>query len=280
NIPGSGRTDCDQNGHFNIESDHAWEYMVRADGWLQYILLEDDTQITGVDTFSDSVDKIIVFSAPASVIGIPQDDWAYTVVVGSQDFQHFREFFEVPQEWNFGGGDDSSYDPNVVDILLPEYMNQTEILESFDVDSEIYCTIPAVYNGMESTRQPEIDILNSDTNYTLTENEVNATITINFSVPNDVDVDYFEIYVNSTLLTTLTAESINVSLALGVGIHNITIKVVDVTGESASDSIIIIIKPYQEPSNNGFKIPGYNYLGIIGVIVLVTNLIVVKRKKN
>ncbi|MCF2141826.1 MAG: hypothetical protein K9W44_17375 [Candidatus Lokiarchaeota archaeon] len=280
NVPGSGRTDCDQNGHFNISSEHAWEYMVRADGWLQYILLEDDTQVSGVSTFSDSVDKVIVFSAPASVIGLPQTDWAYTVVVGSQDFQKFREFYAQPQEWKFGGGDDSSYDPNVVDVLLPSYMNQTEILGNYDESSETYCTIPAVYLGMDNveTVEPTIEITTTNQNYTLPENINTMNISISFSVPADVSIDYFEIFINNTLASTLPANATEYILSFEEGIYNITVKVFDTNGKSASASIIITVNSLKEPEDEPKKgIAGFSILYL--TISLVIGIIYLQNKK-
>ena len=60
-VAGSGSTECDQNGHFTISADHAWDVMVRSDGWLRYVLWPNGTQSSGVTSSSDSVDKIIYF---------------------------------------------------------------------------------------------------------------------------------------------------------------------------------------------------------------------------
>ncbi|MHA1520294.1 MAG: glucodextranase DOMON-like domain-containing protein, partial [Promethearchaeota archaeon] len=282
-ITGSGRTDCDQNGHFTIEEDHAWEYMVRADGWLQYILLEDDSQISGVSTFSDSVDNIIVFSAPASVIGIPQKMWAYTVVVGSQDYQAFREFFEVEQEWKFGGGDDSYFDPNVIDVLLPANVDQNAILNDYDPVAELFCTIPAVYLEPD-TIAPTIDILTTVTEYTLTADETTVDVEILFAASDNEELTKIDVSINDLLDRTLASNVSSITLTLSVGTYEINLKAVDAWENEAEMSITIIILPFSDETDDhptdddgGSRISGFS-IGMFAILSLSAIVWIAKRR--
>ncbi len=278
NIPGSGSTTCDQNGHFNIEDEHAWEMMVRADGWLQYVLYSNQTMLEGsVETFSDSVDNIIVYSALLSIIGTPSPDWAYTVVVGSQDYQAFRDFLSQPQEWKFGGGDDSEWDPNIVDCLVPEGIDQEAILNSYDVLNQQYCTIPAVglnVQFQEDTIAPNISIiepLDDPFEVSIPRGESTASVNISWEASDDKEIDRFEIYDGNEFLSEYNATISSVILELPEGEHIIKVNVFDSAENYSSDSITIIV-------TTGSKISGFPILLLLGSIGLVVGLIIKNQK--
>jgi alpha-amylase/alpha-mannosidase (GH57 family) len=277
NIPGSGSTTCDQNGHFDIEEEHAWEIMVRADGWLQYVLYSNQTMLEGsVETFSDSVDKVIVYSAPISVIGIPTQDWTYTVVVGSQDYQAFRDFLSQPQEWKFGGGDDSEWDPNTVDCLVPLGVDQEAILNSYDVLNQEYSTIPAVGPNIQfqdDTIDPIISIIEpAEDPYevSLPRRESTAPVNISWEASDNNEIDRFEIYDGNIFLSEYNLTVRSVILELTEGEHIIKVNVFDSAENYTSASITIIV--------SGSKISGFPIWLLLGSIGVAMGLLIKNKK--
>ena len=277
----SGATHCDQNGHFTIDSKNAWEVLVRSDGFTRYILWQNDTQTLGVESFSDAVDKIIVFKAPRSVVGTPTTNWAYTVVVGSQDYSAFREFYSQTQEWKFGGGDDSAYDPNVVDMVVPEGRDQDEILDSYSVAAMTYAILPAIGPGIGF----EADITDPIVSFTSPENGVefilskgetvyNLVVSWDASDPAQGDLAglaSIELYVDGTLQTGLTVNDTSKTISLGTGNHTIRINIFDNTGNYGSDSIWVVIKEAPKASS-GF--------GIFGAISLISAITLYRKRRK
>ncbi|MFX0090773.1 MAG: glucodextranase DOMON-like domain-containing protein [Candidatus Hodarchaeota archaeon] len=271
NIAGSGATYCDQNGHFNVSSDYAWEIMVRADGWLQYYKLSNGTQGSGITTGSDALDKIIYYSIPISTIGRPTQNWTYTVVVGSQDFQAFREFYSEVQEWKFGGGDDSAYDPNLVDILVPEGMNETEVLNDYSVAEERYVVIPAVGPSITYTPDTEAPVIAITTpstdpyNVSLTGNITTAKVTIEWTVTDNVGVVKQEVYDGNVFITELNGSTTSYGLDLSEGKHIIRINAYDARDNIGSASITINVS-----SPTTAVTPGFLTFPVIVAILLLT----------
>ncbi|MHA2294689.1 MAG: glucodextranase DOMON-like domain-containing protein [Candidatus Hodarchaeales archaeon] len=281
NVKGSGSTECDQNGHFSIEEEHAWEVMVRADGWLQYIYWPNGTETSGVTTLADAIDKIIVYKAPLSVVGTPTDDWSYVVVVGSQDFQAFREFYTQPQEWKFGGGDDSEYDPNLVDLLTPEGMNQADVLNSYSIAEKKYAVLPAVGPKITyetDTESPQVTITSpTDDPHTvsLASGTTDATISVTWSATDNVEIDHFDLFVGNEFLAEVSATTMSYDFTLESGEHVIKINAYDTSDNFGSASITINVEQAQEPPP-GF-VPGFTVL--TALIALPFIVLYLKRKK-
>ncbi|MHA1332044.1 MAG: glucodextranase DOMON-like domain-containing protein, partial [Candidatus Hodarchaeales archaeon] len=281
-VPGSGATRCDQNGHFEIDPANAWEVLVRSDGFTRYVLWPNDTQTLGIKSFSDAVDKIIVFKAPRSVVGTPTEDWAYTVVVGSQDFSAFREFYSQPQEWKFGGGDDSAYDPNVVDMLVPEGRDQDEILDSYSVAEMRYAVLPAVGPGIgfeEDVTNPIVIITSPPDNSTFTlekgESEYNLTVTWNAYDPDQGDlsgISTIEVYLDGVLITGISVNDTSVSVLLSAGSHTIRINVFDNSGNYGSATITVTISPTSQKSP-------WPITSMLLALVVATLIPILKRKR-
>eukprot|EP00002_Diphylleia_rotans_P006329 TRINITY_DN156_c0_g1_i36.p1 TRINITY_DN156_c0_g1~~TRINITY_DN156_c0_g1_i36.p1 ORF type:complete len:1390 (+),score=333.27 TRINITY_DN156_c0_g1_i36:195-4364(+) len=83
---------------------------------------------------------------PLSETGIPQDDWAYTVWCGSENFGKFRQVNAKPEEWVLGGGDDGFTDPNIVEILAPPNVNKTDIWNMYKTERRTI--VPAIGNDI------------------------------------------------------------------------------------------------------------------------------------
>ncbi|MCL4439527.1 MAG: hypothetical protein M1609_02720 [Firmicutes bacterium] len=72
--------------------------------------------------------------------------WKYYVLVGSQDGSgpdNFRVVKAVYGQYNFGGGTDTDYSPNVIDMLAPA-KEQQKMLGSFSVTKRTQATIKPV----------------------------------------------------------------------------------------------------------------------------------------
>jgi hypothetical protein len=240
----------------------------------------DDTQILGVQAFSDSVDRLIVFKAPLSVVGTPASNWAYIVVVGSQDYSAFREFFVAPQEWKFGGGDDSAYDPNVVDMLVPEGINQDDILDAYSVADQSYCVLPAVGPGIgfeADTTNPTITITAPENNSVFSLSGETYDLTVEWDVIDpdqgtNAGIDRVEIYVDGVFTKEVLSNETSAVLELEKGTHTIRLNAYDLTGNFASASITVEIK-------DTAAIPGFDLFFAIAMIAIVTISTKIRRKK-
>lgn len=72
--------------------------------------------------------------------------WKYYVLVGSQDGNgpdNFRPVKAVVGQWHFGGGTDTPYSPNVIDILAPAG-KQREMLGSFSLARRMQAVVEPV----------------------------------------------------------------------------------------------------------------------------------------
>lgn len=81
--------------------------------------------------------KTIRVTIPKGYLPGNPELWSYYVLVGSQDGSgpdNYRPVLANVSRWNFGGGSDTKYHPNVLDILAPAEGSYTQekMLGSFD----------------------------------------------------------------------------------------------------------------------------------------------------
>ncbi|MHA2363025.1 MAG: glucodextranase DOMON-like domain-containing protein [Candidatus Hodarchaeales archaeon] len=171
NITGSGRTDTINGAQVEIESEHAWEFMINVEGEVsnQYVLFANGTQFhNGVGAVGDIISKTISAMVSYEIIGRPSKNWSYAVIVGSKDYSWFRSINLDPAIWTGGGGEDHGWDPNVYDMLVPTGSDQKTLLNTYDASLEQYATILMVdiNDGIDiepvDNISPEIDLLNPD----------------------------------------------------------------------------------------------------------------------
>jgi len=127
--PNQGKTETFQEGAFvDLDSRHGWEYFIKVAGWNNTAIYEYHQPVTskgqqkgiGVRLLDDG--KTIRVKIPQGYLKNPEN-WYYYVLVGSQDGlgpDNYRQVMEKRTEWLFGGGTDTNYDPNVIDLLAPE----------------------------------------------------------------------------------------------------------------------------------------------------------------
>ncbi|MBE3598557.1 MAG: hypothetical protein IMX02_07075 [Limnochordaceae bacterium] len=99
----------------------------------------------------DSAERSVTVRVPKAVIGEPQPTWGYQVFILGQegypeaDSLRVREVKANRAEWRFGGGDDGTYDPNVIDLLAPDGTTQQAILGTYGVREKRLAVVPMVY---------------------------------------------------------------------------------------------------------------------------------------
>ncbi|WP_408955745.1 glucodextranase DOMON-like domain-containing protein [Natroniella sp. ANB-PHB2] len=147
-----GRTDTFKPGaNVQFEERHPWNKLIKITGWsLEIFDYRADPEIDGrieegnIEVLDDN--QTIKVTIPQQKLG-DLEKAHYYVLVGSLDgfgYDNYREVQEEATGWKFGGGTNTELNPNVLDILVPEGMEQKEILGSFDLEKKQLATIKAV----------------------------------------------------------------------------------------------------------------------------------------
>lgn len=153
-----GKTEPLREGAYvNFAADHGWEYLIKVVGWNNTAVF----QYTDHPNSKGKRDKIKVHVQPdmhTIRVAVPQEyfqedpeTWSYYVLVGSQDGlgpDNYRVVMERATEWQFGGGSDTNYDPNVIDLLAPpegKYAQSKQLSYSIKDNriAEIYPVTPS-----------------------------------------------------------------------------------------------------------------------------------------
>ncbi|MCL4515072.1 MAG: hypothetical protein M1379_05740 [Firmicutes bacterium] len=128
--PEAGRTDTLRPGaNVRFSADFAWDLLVQIRPFGKSAVYDTRGRMLaskGQGTVSVGVmDKnTIRLSAPKAVLGAPSRGWRYYVLVGGYDPfgpDQYRAVQAKPGAWLFGGGEESAYQPNVVDLLAPKW---------------------------------------------------------------------------------------------------------------------------------------------------------------
>ncbi len=292
-ISGSGNTKPDQNPNVLISPDFAWETLVRADGFKQYGLYQNKTTFAGVSAIADTLEKTITIKAPLNIVGTPTQDWAYVVLIGSQDFSAFRERMTSASTWKLGGGDDGPYDPNVVDMLTPPGVDQTQLLSSYSVVKQQQAVMvgvgPKVSYSLDKT-PPVVNILEPKANQAFTMNSSGKlSLTVKFNATDDVKVDHYDLFVGNvltfndhSLVSGINSVKLDISSSDVVnGKVSITINVYDSVKETTTNfgtaKVTILISTSSKPAGGGF-IP-FSTEGILIALFLLPVFQIIKRAK-
>ena len=95
--------------------------------------------------------KTIEVEVPLEEIGIPNEDWGYTVLMLGHDFSGslfknnvlVREIKTIASQWNFGGKEEDRQNTNIIDLLTPIKHPQEIVLKPDKKKNIIY----AVYKN-------------------------------------------------------------------------------------------------------------------------------------
>jgi len=143
----------------------AWDVAILVEGWQTELK-------SAVKSAAPEMYKACIFptkgvSVEGNTIVIPvpkkslggdfEKGWGFQVfILGQEGFPtqdpvscRIREVVSTPQQWRFGGGDDYYGDPNIIDLLDYEGINQFEVLSKYKSDPKfeknVYAQVPFVY---------------------------------------------------------------------------------------------------------------------------------------
>ena len=152
----AGRIDTVRKGAMvEFDKKHGWDIFIKALGWggCTVFTANDEDESQGI---SDGLDaevlpdgKTIRVKVPLPIIGQPEDNWGYYVLIGSQDAfgeDDFRPVMEEAGPWTFGGGSNLEFNPNVIDLLAYEggKFSQEKLLGSYDIGKGTLATLMPV----------------------------------------------------------------------------------------------------------------------------------------
>jgi glycogen debranching enzyme len=129
-IKNSGRFDVGMNSKYNVGSDEAFEKIIYVGGGVrvddldrtvlvEYIPMEEDV----TNSLGDISTAVISFAIPQKYLGVPNDKWKFTILVGGQDdhggagLGEFRNVEFHTTDWT-GGGKKNTNSTNVFDVLI------------------------------------------------------------------------------------------------------------------------------------------------------------------
>jgi arabinogalactan endo-1,4-beta-galactosidase len=135
-----GSLESINNANFHFKQNQAWDWAVSVSGWSNELFSDENLNTpifnNNLTVSLDKNSKLIDITLPMTGIGFPTPEWSFIVVVGVEEGGKFREIQKIAEEWKGGGGDDSNFDPNCYDVLVPEYQNeswlQATLLNSFN----------------------------------------------------------------------------------------------------------------------------------------------------
>ncbi|GEM_PF-89476 len=160
---GSGNINMLEGAYAQVRSDFAWEYAISARGWDVYVERSDGSiQRNGVSALADFNEttkkwdnNTVTVRISLSIIGKNFRNYGYVIVVGSQDEYgpgKWRIVNKNVGRWNFGGGTDTIYDPDIIDMITPVEANeswidsrtQEAILGSYNVAEKKFAVLPGI----------------------------------------------------------------------------------------------------------------------------------------
>lgn len=141
-IPKQGQTDLPNKGAYVcFNPKFGWDFCLKVVGWgNSQIITDHDGKLKYQPIKAELLEdkRTIRASVPESLIGKPNRNWKYYVLIGSfdgfgEDF--FRKVRKDHGEWHIGGGFDQIGEPQIMDILAYKSGNQNQVkqLKSFDL---------------------------------------------------------------------------------------------------------------------------------------------------
>lgn len=136
-----GRTEpLKQGANVIFDAQNPWSYMIKVVSFNRTAVYtardseDSEGNTEGVKAGLMPDKKTLRVTVPRELLPGDPANWGYYVLVGSQDGvgpDNFRKVNASASQWNLGGGSDSDYDPNVIDLLaLPG--RQERMLESYN----------------------------------------------------------------------------------------------------------------------------------------------------
>ena len=112
-----------------------------------------ETSAKGVDASGSKDSNTIEIIASKNIVGSDIGKYKYILILGSQDgfgTGKWRDVDASSKSWRLGGGHDVAddgynYDSNILDMVLPEGVNQQALLSSYSVDNREYAQLTGFY---------------------------------------------------------------------------------------------------------------------------------------
>lgn len=157
--PNGGRIETLKPGAMvRFPPDQGWEVFVRGAGWEGSACFFVDAGggiASGPVHASLQPDGHTVrLRVPRQLIGTPQPEWGYYVLIGAYDGfgpDNFRAVNKETGEWSFGGGLDQDVESNIIDMLAPRggKRSQERQLRSYDSGAGECAIVYPVRKGEE-----------------------------------------------------------------------------------------------------------------------------------
>ncbi|MFO7819441.1 MAG: glucodextranase DOMON-like domain-containing protein [Halanaerobacter sp.] len=150
NSAGGSNETFKQGANVKFEKQHPWDQLLKITGWnVQLFTVDDDREeystLSSAEVNLEN-DKLIKVSIPQQKLNDLSRAYYY-VLIASLDGFHYDNYRQVTAEggqWEFGGGRDSDINPNVIDTLVPDGLDQKQLLRSFSLEEGELATLRAV----------------------------------------------------------------------------------------------------------------------------------------
>ncbi len=139
--PDRGRIETFREGaNVIFDPRHPWQYFIKVVSFNKTAVYHAsdydgaDGRDSGVKARLQPDGGTLRVTVPKELLPGDPYKWRYYVLVGSQDGlgpDNFRKVNTTAGRWVFGGGTDSDYDPNIIDLLAPPG-KQESLLGSYD----------------------------------------------------------------------------------------------------------------------------------------------------
>jgi hypothetical protein len=208
-IYGSGQQATIDGRNVMIGARDAWDVYIWAapvfDDFAPVVIYPDGSfDFTGVSVSVDVPTHRIRLTAPISVVGDPQTEWTYIVAMLGQDGYgpgRVRSVNEVASQWAFGGGHDSWYDANVIDLVLAPGPSQEIMLSAYDPMAQVFPVLYATVDGVP----PDI------THTPVAAGEEHRPVVFAATITDDIIADAYVRYrIDGGAMTTLPLERMGV----------------------------------------------------------------------
>ena len=142
---------------------HPWQYFIKVVSFNKTSVYHADDykgaegRDKGIEARLQPDGKTVRVSVPKTLLPGDPYKWRYYVIIGAQDGlgpDNFRPVNSEVSRWAFGGGTDTDYDPNIIDILAPPG-KQKQMLGSFDITRRIQAVIEPVGPSKKTPSQWE-----------------------------------------------------------------------------------------------------------------------------
>ncbi len=170
-----GKTQTLRKGAYvEFDEKYPWNLYIRGGPWqLSRVYTAADDEMSkgiskGIRTELLPDGKTIRIAINKGLIGEPREGWKYYVLIGSQDGfgpDEYRPVMEKATGWDFGGGRNDEFNPNVIDMLAASNgkYSQEKMLLSFKPEEGKLAIISPVgpggdYRVFSSLRTPHIII--------------------------------------------------------------------------------------------------------------------------